>query len=81
LLLYLPSELSSNLKTDLPLESLSLAPSTINNLRLLIVGGEIDEHQLNRKAFALLNETRGRSEGVAKRRILRRNFSKKKKEI
>jgi hypothetical protein len=42
------------LKEDLDIGSLSLETSPINNLKLFIAGGAIEEHQLIRKSFSLL---------------------------
>lgn len=52
LLIYLLDKIIINLK-----KSSSLEPNAIDNLTLLIAGGVVDEHQLTRKAYGLLNET------------------------
>ncbi|CAF0859105.1 unnamed protein product [Rotaria sordida] len=55
LLAHLIKELSENLKQHLKIDSLS-EEKLVNNVKLLVVGGAVDEHILTRKAFYLLNK-------------------------
>jgi hypothetical protein len=54
LLVRLLAKLAYCLKKDFGMNS-SLESYAVNNLKLLIVGGAIDEHILTRKAFSLMN--------------------------